>query len=51
VQHTTTSDSPGWDSGPLSPGAAFTRTFNTPGTYAYHCNIHTFMHGTVIVSS
>jgi YVTN family beta-propeller protein len=51
VQHTTTSDSPGWDSGPLSPGATFTMTFTTPGTYAYHCSIHPFIHGTVIVTS
>ncbi len=51
VQHTATSDSPGWDSGPLSPDGTFTTTFTTPGTYAYHCNIHPFMHGTVIVSS
>src|SRR5262249_14903446 len=51
VQHTTTSDGPGWDSGPLSPGATFTTTFTTPGTYAYHCSIHPFIHGTVIVAS
>jgi YVTN family beta-propeller protein len=51
VQHTTTSDSPAWDSGPLPPGATFNMTFTTPGTFAYHCNIHPFMHGTVIVTS
>jgi YVTN family beta-propeller protein len=50
VQHTTTSDTPGWNSGPLSAGDAFTMTFATPGTYAYHCSIHPFMHGTVIVT-
>ncbi len=51
VQHTTTSDSPGWDSGPLSTNATFTTTFNTPGTFAYHCSIHPFIHGTVVVTS
>jgi YVTN family beta-propeller protein len=51
VQHTTTSDSPNWDSGPLSQGATFTTTFTTPGTYSYHCYIHPFMQGTVIVTS
>jgi YVTN family beta-propeller protein len=51
VQHTTTSDTPGWDSGPLAPGANFAHTFTTAGTYAYHCDIHPFMHGTVIVTS
>jgi plastocyanin len=35
----------------MSPGATFTTTFTTPGTFAYHCNIHPFMHGTVIVTS
>jgi YVTN family beta-propeller protein len=51
VQHTTTSDNPGWDSGPMPPGATFTTTFTTPGTFAYHCSIHPFIHGTVIVTS
>jgi YVTN family beta-propeller protein len=50
VQHTTTSDSPNWDSGPLAPGATFSMTFDSPGTYTYHCNIHPFMHGSVIVT-
>ncbi len=50
--HTTTSDvsSPEtWNSGNLDPGEVFTRTFNTPGMYDYHCAIHSFMTGTVIV--
>jgi plastocyanin len=25
------------------------RTFSTPGTYAFHCNIHPFMTGSVVV--
>lgn len=49
--HTTTSDvgslAP-WDSGSLSQGGIFTKTFNTPGAYNYHCNFHD-MHGTVVV--
>jgi YVTN family beta-propeller protein len=48
--HTTTSDMPGWDSGPMSQGDTFTTTFAQPGTYFYHCDFHSFMHGTVIVS-
>ncbi|MBT2382132.1 cupredoxin domain-containing protein [Streptomyces sp. ISL-11] len=47
--HTTTSDGPGWDSGDLPPGAAFTRTFTTRGTFVYHCTLHPSMTGTVIV--
>lgn len=53
--HTTTSDVQGttnsWDSGLTNPGQTFSHTFTTPGTYTYHCNVHTFMRGTVIVSA
>jgi YVTN family beta-propeller protein len=49
VAHTTTSDDKLWDSGNLSPNATFTTTFSQPGTYAYHCTIHPFIRGTVIV--
>jgi plastocyanin len=50
--HTTTSDTGVWDSGTLgapsssggygggSPGGTYSFTFNTPGTYTYHCKIH-----------
>lgn len=51
--HTTTSD-PGssdpWDSAGMSVGEMFTKTFNTPGTYAYHCTFHSNMIGTVFVA-
>jgi YVTN family beta-propeller protein len=49
VAHTTTSDDKVWDSGSLSPNGTFTKTFSQPGTYAYHCTIHPFIRGTVIV--
>jgi plastocyanin len=49
TQHTTTSDNNVWDSGVLNPGQSFSFTFTTPGTYTYHCNIHPFMKGTIIV--
>ncbi len=32
-----------------APGNAVSRTFPTPGTFAYECTIHTGMNGTVIV--
>jgi len=34
---------------PLNPGDTFTYTFTTPGTYPYHCNVHSWMSGTVVV--
>jgi YVTN family beta-propeller protein len=51
VAHTTTSPGGGWDSGPLAPGASYTVTPQQPGTYGYHCSIHPFMTGTVVVTS
>ena len=35
--------------GPDIPAATFTYTFNSAGTFAYHCSIHPSMKGTVIV--
>ena len=49
--HTVTSDSGSTlASGDLSQGKSYTHTFTQAGTYTYHCTIHPFMHGTVIVS-
>lgn len=39
------------DSPTLGSGAVYRHTFAVAGTYNYHCNIHSFMHGTVIVSA
>ena len=49
VPHTVTSDDGSWSSSTLSTGQSFTHTFTTPGTFGYHCNIHTYMKGTVTV--
>src|SRR6266568_3237375 len=51
VSHTSTSNTGGWDSGALAQNQSFTVPFNTAGTFAYHCNIHPSMTGTVVVQS
>jgi plastocyanin len=35
---------------PLENGDTFAHTFGQPGTYAYVCTIHPFMHGRVVVT-
>ena len=47
--HTVTSDKGLWASDALDTGNQFARVFKTGGTFPYHCNIHPFMHGTIIV--
>lgn len=49
--HTTTSDGPGWNSGTISPGRGFSFTFQTPGTFPYHCSFHPGMVGRVVVAA
>src|SRR3989344_504516 len=39
-----------FESGTLSPGATFSRTFDTVGTFTYMCKFHPGMKGTIIVS-
>ncbi len=46
--HTVTfNDGP--DCGRLGNGASVSRTFDAAGTFAYHCEIHGSMRGTVVV--
>ena len=47
--HTVTGS--GWDSGQLQPGAQYTHTFNTAGTYTYHCANHPAMTASITVQS
>ncbi|MBI2038051.1 MAG: cupredoxin family copper-binding protein [Candidatus Magasanikbacteria bacterium] len=47
--HTVTAGEGSFDSGALSSGRTFSKTFTTAGTYSYVCNFHGSMHGTVIV--
>lgn len=47
--HTSSADGGAWNSGNIGPGASFTRTFPSAGSYNYHCAIHPGMIGTVVV--
>ncbi len=47
--HTITSDSGVWDSGNIAQNGTYTYAFSKAGTFPYHCSIHTYMKGTVIV--
>jgi len=47
LAHTSTSDTGVWNSGTLQPGRNFSFTFNTAGTFPYHCSIHPNMTGSV----
>jgi plastocyanin len=47
--HTVTADD-GSFNGTAAPGGQFTATFSRAGNYPYHCSIHPFMTGTIIVS-
>ncbi|TMD06380.1 MAG: amidase [Chloroflexi bacterium] len=48
--HTVTAVDGSFDSGNLSQGQSFSRTFSTAGTFMYRCNIHQYMTATVVVS-
>ncbi len=48
--HTVTSNTGAFGSAVLQPGAGYSFTFTKPGTYHYHCTIHPFMTGMVMVS-
>jgi len=50
VDHTVTSDTNGLFDSRVGPGKEFSFSFSTPGTYNYHCSIHTSMHGTIVVT-
>lgn len=49
--HTVTADNGSFNSGNLNFGQSWTFVFTSPGTFTYHCNYHTWMHGTIIVKS
>jgi plastocyanin len=49
--HTATSDDGStFDTGDINPNQSASFTISKAGTYAYHCSIHPFMHGTIKVN-
>lgn len=49
IAHTVTADDGSWDSGPIEPGASWRHTFDTPGTFTFHCSPHPYMTGSVVI--
>ena len=50
LPHTVTAVDGRFDSGILDPGATFSWTFDAPGSFAYQCQLHPTMQGTVTVA-
>ena len=61
IPHTVTADNskvskaehngkPLFDSGPIPPSGKFDNAFDSVGVFGYHCSIHPFMRGSVIVN-
>ena len=50
VEHQVTSDSQAFTSPLFGTGGTYTYQFNTTGTFPYHCSIHSYMKGTVVVT-
>lgn len=49
--HSVTFDGGLKDSGVFQRGGTFSYTFTTPGSYTYHCSVHPYMVGEVIVTN
>jgi len=47
--HTTTADAGAWNSPLLEPGTSYSATFNSAGTFSYHCTPHPSMVAAVVV--
>ena len=46
----TADDGKSFDTGDLDPGSSKSVTVAKAGKYPYHCTIHSFMHGTLVVN-
>jgi plastocyanin len=49
TSHTATADDGAFDTGTIKAGSKLSATLTEPGTYAYVCQFHPFMKGTVTV--
>jgi plastocyanin len=56
--HSVTSDTGAFDSSPscpggpcISPGSSYSHLFSQAGRFSYHCRVHPFMTGTVVVNA
>jgi plastocyanin len=49
TQHTVTANDKSFTSQALGSGQTYTHTFTSAGTVDYHCSIHPFMTGTILV--
>jgi len=49
--HTVTSNDKSFDSEGLDTNQKFTHTFAKAGTFMYFCEVHPYMHGTIIVKA
>lgn len=49
MAHTVTDLNGSFDSGSIAAGQTYTRTFNTAGTYTYHCTIHPAMANAIVI--
>jgi len=51
VPHTATGDNGEFDTGSIAPGGSASITFDTAGTFAYHCTIHPNMTASITVQA
>lgn len=49
MMHTVTANDNSFNSGNLTTGGTYSFTFNSTGTFNYHCSIHSGMTGSVVV--
>ncbi len=49
--HTATADDASWDSEGLARGDRWSHVFAKAGKFAYHCTVHPFMKGTILVEA